>query len=61
MKREPLADYRVYFTWDPTKRCLVSKEHHDLRPGAEAVEKQKKIAKKEIVIRVQDKDTDKPK
>ncbi len=61
MKREPLADYRVYFTWDPIKRCLVSKEHHDLRPGAEAVEKQKKIAKKEIVIRIQDKDTDKPK
>jgi hypothetical protein len=40
---------------------LVDKEHHDLRPGAEVVEKQKKIAKKEIVIRVQDKDMGKPK
>jgi hypothetical protein len=59
MKREPLADYRVYFTWDPIKRCLVNSEHHDLRPDRGAGEDGAKTTEKEIVIRVQDKDTGK--
>lgn len=61
MKREPLPDYRVYFTWDPVNRCMVNTEHHDLRPDRGARKLGKKAAGKEIVIRVQDKDTDKPK
>ena len=59
MKREPLADYRVYLTWDPIKRCLVNSEHHDLRPDREPRKLGKKAVGKELVIRVQDKDTGK--
>ena len=61
MKREPLTDYRVYLTWDPIKRCLVNSEHHDLRPVRGAGKDGTKTTEKEIVIRIQDKDTGKPK
>ena len=61
MKREPLADYRVYLTWDPVKRCLVDSEHHDLRPDRGTRKLGKKAAGKEIVIRVQNKGTEETK
>ena len=61
MKREPLTDYRVYLTWDPIKRCLVNSEHHDLRPDRGAKQDETGTTEKEIVIRVQKKDTGKPK
>ena len=61
MKREPLADYRVYLTVDCASHRVVNTEHYDLRPDRGARKLGKKAAGKEIVIRVQDKDTDKPK
>ena len=61
MKREPLADYRVYLTVDCINRRVVNTEHHDLRPVRGARKTGKKAKGKEIVIRIQDKDTGKPK
>tara|TARA_R100001163_G_C4945282_1_gene115359 strand:+ start:284 stop:463 length:180 start_codon:yes stop_codon:yes gene_type:complete len=58
MKRKPLADCRIYLTWDPVRKRFVDEEHHDLRPGAAVAEEHEQ--EKEIVIRVRDKDENKP-
>ena len=61
MKREPLPAYRIYLTVDPTKPRLVNTEHHDLRPVRGTENLGGENTEKKIIIRVQDKDTGKPK
>ena len=61
MNREPLPDYRIYLTVDPAGKRLVNTEHFDLRPAQGAKQDETETTEKEIVIRVQNKDTDKPK
>jgi len=55
-----LPDYRIYLTVDPTKPRLVNTEHHDLRPVRGAENPGEEESEKKIIIRVQDKDTGKP-
>jgi len=55
MKREPLADYRIYLTVDCINRRVVNTEHYDLRPVRGAGEDGKNPVEKRI-IRPQDGD-----
>jgi len=61
MNREPLPDYRIYLTVNPAGKRLVNTEHFDLRPEQGAKQDETGTTEKEIVIRVQKKDTGKPK
>ena len=55
MKREPLPDFRIYFTLNPAKK-RVDAECYDMRPSTEAGHD-----KQEPIIRVRRQDGKKPK